>query len=119
LTLPYLKRLDKELTILKPDETVSPHFISRKTGIPLPIISKVLMELAYDSLLDVRYIVFCKNYDPDLVHGFGFNTKKELKEFIVKNGSDCPECGFNLNTDNIRVAFIKKSNLTVLEGSHG
>ncbi|MED0678703.1 hypothetical protein P4T20_05225 [Aneurinibacillus thermoaerophilus] len=111
--------MDTELTILRPDETASPYLISRKTKIPLQIVTKFLMELAYESLLDVRYIIFCKNYDQDLVHGFEFNTKKELKEFIVKNGSDCPQCNFKLNTENIRVAFVKKSNQTVLEDFYG
>lgn len=100
--------MDLELTILRPDTTVSPHYLARKTKIPRQIIEDILTNLAQDKLLDTKFIIFCKNDDPELVHGFEFLNKKELRDFIVKNRFLCPDCGENLNTHDIRVAFLKK-----------
>ncbi|MFC5735969.1 hypothetical protein [Cytobacillus gottheilii] len=97
-----------ELTILRPETTVSPHYLARKTKIPLQLVEDILTSLAHDKLLDTKFIIFCNNGDPELVHGFEFVNKKELRDFIVKNKFLCPDCGENLNTQDIRVAFLKK-----------
>lgn len=97
-----------ELTILKPEATASPHYLSRKTHIPLPMIEAILSSLAHDAVIEARFFIFCNNDDPELVHGFDFTSKKELRDFIVENKFSCPNCEFKLNTQNIRVAFIKK-----------
>lgn len=97
-----------ELTILKPNESISPFSLSRKTKIPFSIIEDILTSLVFESLLDVRFIIFCNNEDEELIHAFEFKNKKSLRDFIVKNKFTCPDCHSTLNTQNIRVAFIKK-----------
>ncbi|WP_197483548.1 hypothetical protein [Paenibacillus elgii] len=104
--------LNYELTLLRPDDTVSASFLSRKTDIPEELIESILLELAYKSIFTIIYIVFCKHYDKELVHAFEFTTKKELKEFLFSAGTQCPECQSALNTDDIRVAFMKKGSYT-------
>lgn len=96
------------MTILKPDATASPHYLSRKTGISLSLMETILSTLAHDSVLDARFLIFCNNDDPELVHGFEFMSKKELRDFIVAQKFTCPHCDSKLNTQNIRVAFVKK-----------
>ncbi|MCM3704802.1 hypothetical protein M3205_03600 [Cytobacillus firmus] len=100
--------MDTELTILRPDESISPQSLSRKTRIPYPIIEDILSSLVFESSLGVSFIIFCTNDDPDLVHAFEFPDKKLLRDFIVNNKFTCPDCDSQLNTKNIRVAFIKK-----------
>jgi hypothetical protein len=102
-----LRKLDSELTILRPEETVSPYQISRKSNIPLPIVQNLLMELSYDSSLAVTFIVFCNNSDHDFNHAFDFDSRKELREFITHTGHICPDCGSRLNMDDIRIAYKK------------
>lgn len=97
------------MTILKPDATASPHFLSRKTKIPLPLMETILSLLAHESVLEARFYIFCSNDDPELVHGFEFINKKELRDFIVSEKFTCPHCDSKLNTQNIRVAFVKKN----------
>jgi hypothetical protein len=103
-----LKKLDTELTILRPDESISPQSLSRKTKIPNNKIDDLLLSLVFESTLGVSFIIFCTNDDPDLVHAFEFPDKKMLRDFIVNKKFTCPDCGSKLNTQNIRVAFIKK-----------
>lgn len=103
-----MEKLNEELTILKPDETVSPYLLVRKTKIPLVYIEKILSSLVHDLVLDTRFYIFCTNEDPELEHGFEFSNKKDLRDFIVEQKFTCPSCGVNLNTQNIRVAFVKK-----------
>jgi rRNA maturation endonuclease Nob1 len=100
--------LDTELTIVRPSDIVSAHRVSRKTNIPLRIVTDLLMELAYISSLDIRYIVFCDNDDIDMVHAFEFESRKELREFLLQTGSICPDCGSQLKKDDVRVAYVKK-----------
>ncbi|MBB3111961.1 hypothetical protein FHS18_004029 [Paenibacillus phyllosphaerae] len=71
------------------------------------------MELAYTLILDTKYFIFCINDDKELVHGFEFDTKRELKEFIVNHGSHCPDCDSKLNIRDIRVAFVKKDTIVL------
>lgn len=103
-----LEKLDLELTILKPEAIISPHYLSRKARIPLSIIETILVNLAYKKLLDVKYLIYCNNDDPEMVHGFEYISKKELRDFIAAQKFSCPNCNSNLNTQNIRVAFVKK-----------
>lgn len=103
-----MKKLNEELTILKPNETVSPNLLARKTKISLVNIDRILLSLVRDSVLDTRFYIFCTNEDPELEHGFEFSNKKDLRDFIVEKKFTCPSCEANLNTQNIRVAFAKK-----------
>lgn len=100
--------MDAELTILKPDVIASPSFLSRKTQIPLQLIETILSQLAHESKLNAKFYLFCLNEDPELVHGYEFTSKKELRDFIIKEKFTCPNCNNKLNTQNIRVGFVKK-----------
>lgn len=103
-----MKTLDKELTILRPDESVSPHFLVRKTGLPIRLVEDLLSLMVFNSVLDAKFYILCTNDDPELIHGFEFTSKKLLTEFIVSHKYECPHCGSKLNIDNIRVGFLKK-----------
>jgi hypothetical protein len=103
-----LEKLDEELTILRPDDIVSPQFISRRVDLPSIMIRDILMDLVGNASLGVRYIIFCNNDDKELQHAFEFPSPRELNEFILGNDSHCPECGSPLNVDGFRIAFVKK-----------
>lgn len=106
-----LEKLNKELTMLRTNETISPHFLYRKTRINVNTITDLLIDLSFECpLLGTKYIILCNNPDSDMVHAFDFNTLKEMKEFIVQSGKRCPECDskLNLNQKDIRVRFYKK-----------
>ncbi|MGG1285061.1 hypothetical protein [Bacillus wiedmannii] len=103
--------MNKELTMLRTNETISPHFLYRKTKINVNIINDFLIDLSFECpFLGTKYIILCDNKDSDMVHAFDFNTLKEMKEFIVESGKKCPECesNLNLNQKDIRVRFYKK-----------
>ncbi|WP_139184750.1 hypothetical protein [Alteribacillus persepolensis] len=109
-----LRILDDELTLLKPGTNISPHYLYRKTKINTEIIKIILIELSFVSpYIKENFIIFCENEDREMVHGFEFSTKKELKNFILKNGHLCPECDYSLKTSDIRVSF-KKINSEVI-----
>lgn len=104
-----LEKLNKELTMLRTNETISPHFLYRKTKINMDIITDLLIDLSFSCpFLGTKYIVFCDNRDTDMVHAFEFNAIKEMKEFIVKTGKKCPDCDSYLNLKDVRVGFYKK-----------
>lgn len=69
---------------------------------------EILSNLVYERLLNAKFLIFCNNDDPELVHGFEFSSKKELRDFIVAQKFTCPDCDSKLNTQNIRIAFLKK-----------
>ncbi|PFZ26680.1 hypothetical protein COM22_11930 [Bacillus wiedmannii] len=87
---------------------MSPYLLARKTKIRLLYIERILALLVHELVLDTRFYIFCTNDDPELEHGFEFSNKKDLRDFIVEQKFTCPSCGTNLNTQNIRVAFVKK-----------
>lgn len=108
--------LDEELTVLKPDSTASPRYLSRVTKISYDKIIDFLSELVHQSALEIRYYIFCTNEDPELVHAFEFESKREVRDFIKSQKFSCPDCEFKLNTQDIRVAFVKtESHLKKLE----
>lgn len=90
---------------------MSAQYLSRKTGIERPIVEDILSVLAHKKLLDAKFYFICNNEDPDLVHYFEFDILTELKEFIGRNGSTCPNCNSELLTSKTRVAFVKKGKL--------
>lgn len=97
--------------MLKTNETISPHFLYRKTKINIQLIKDLLIDLSFECpLLGTKYILFCNNEDSDMIHGFEFTSMKEVKEFILSNGKGkkCPECDSALKLDDIRVCFYKK-----------
>lgn len=95
--------------MLKTNETISPHFLYRKTKINIQILTDLLIDLSFECpLLGTKYILLCSNEDPDMIHGFEFKTLKEMKEFIVLNGKKCSDCHSNLKLNDIRVCFYKK-----------
>jgi hypothetical protein len=107
ITQDKLKKLSDLLTILIPGESVSPRFLARKTKINNKDINLILMELAHRNLLGVNFIIYCNNEDPDMVHGFEFESEDEMLDFI-RNQNKCKHCDEQLVTNNIRVAFIRK-----------
>ena len=108
--------LDEELTVLKPNASASPRFLARKSKIHYRYVIDLLSYMVYESTLDARYIIFCTNEDPELVHAFEFDSMGDVKNFIKTQQFSCPDCGYKLNTQDIRVAFVKKeSQLKKLE----
>lgn len=100
--------------MLKVNETISPHYLFRKTRVNTEVVMDLLIDLSFECpLLGTTYIILCSNSDQDMVHAFDFNTRKDLKEFILASGKSCPECGEALQLGDIRVRFYKKAhNLT-------
>ncbi|WP_340461222.1 hypothetical protein [Niallia circulans] len=90
-----------------PNQSISPRYLSRITRLELKKVNQLLSELSFRDLLDVRFIIYCDNEDPDMVHAFDFTSENELLDFI-RNNDCCPLCDANLLTSNIRVSFVKK-----------
>ncbi len=103
-----LRKLDYELTILRPDDIVSSQLIAIRSNIANKTVKDILMNLAYDSSLGVRYIIFCNNPDKDMVHAFEADTPKELKNLLKSTQHICSECGYPLDKDDIKIVFVKK-----------
>ncbi|WP_179212645.1 hypothetical protein [Priestia aryabhattai] len=107
---PYqLEKLNDELTMLKPGETVSPRYLSNKTNVSKNDVIEILKELSYRSLIDVKFFIYCDNDDEDMIHAFEFSTDEELAKFIRETNAKCTQCEANLETLNIRVSFVGKS----------
>lgn len=101
-----VEKLNREISQIKFNEPISPEKISRKTNIELSLVADILMDLYTQSLLNVKYCLPCNHGEEEKAR-FEFNSKKELKEFILQNPC-CPHCGSPLKTENLRVTFIKK-----------
>jgi len=108
MTQAQIKSLDEILTMLRAEENVSPHFIAHKTRLPLDVIILILNQMTDRSILHLNFIIKCSNDDPDLIHGFEFNTNTELINFVRKNNLTCTHCNSNLNATDIRVSYYKK-----------
>ncbi|MGG3924941.1 hypothetical protein ABET51_02905 [Metabacillus fastidiosus] len=84
----------------------------RKTRISVDTIQDLLIDLSFNCpYLGTKFIVFCKNEEHEMTHPFEFTTRKELKEFLLLNSSNCSECGAPLDVNNIRVNFYKKQEM--------
>lgn len=101
-----LERLNEELNSINPNDAVSPRLLARKVKLPLATTEEILIDLSYEKIIGVKYIVTCRNPQEDYQHAFTFLQRKELVKFILLKGRKCPDCGSPLNTDDIRVAFI-------------
>ncbi|MDR4317852.1 hypothetical protein [Niallia circulans] len=102
-----LNQISEHLDTLMPNQSISPRYLSRITRLELKKVNQLLSELSFRDLLDVRFIIYCDNEDPDMVHAFDFTSENELLDFI-RNNDCCPLCDANLLTSNIRVSFVKK-----------
>lgn len=101
-----LEKLNNELNSINPNDVISPRLLSRKVKLPLATTKEILIDLSYEKIIGVKYIVTCRNPQEDYQHAFPFTKRKELVKFILSQGRKCPDCGSHLNTDDIRVAFI-------------
>ncbi|WP_046180351.1 hypothetical protein [Domibacillus tundrae] len=67
------------------------------------------MELSFRDMLGVKFIIYCDNDDPDMIHAFEFNSDLDMIEFIRKQSELCPHCENNLVTSKVQIAFVKKN----------
>ncbi|MFB4471730.1 hypothetical protein ACDI16_02030 [Oceanobacillus caeni] len=115
IPLKKLKIINEHLSYLFPNQTIAPRYLARKAQLDYKLISKLLIELSFRGLIGVKFIIYCTNEDPDMVHGFEFDSEDDLTEFIKKQNQMCTACETNLNTKNIKVAFVIKN----FENQHG
>lgn len=103
-----LRELNNLITILRPDEHISPYFISLRTNISRGIVIKILNQLAKRDLINIVYIIKCDNEDSDLVHEYEFSSDDELFEHYRELDGLCEQCEATLLSTEIRVAYQRK-----------
>lgn len=99
--------MSDELTMLRHEATASPGYLSRVTRIRYNDLIDILYELSEELFIEIRYIVFCTNEDPDLIHTFEFKSTKEVRDFISSQKFLCFYCDAHLDTQDIRAVFVK------------
>ncbi len=99
--------LSDELTMLRHETTVSPRYLSRVTRIRYNDLIDFLYALSEELFIEIRYIVYCTNEDPDLIHTFEFKSMKKVRDFISSQKFLCSYCNAHLDTQDIRAIFVK------------
>ena len=101
-----LQKADELLSYLIPNQTISPKYISYSANLDYNSVIELLKELSFRNLIGVKFIIHCKNEDPDMLHSYEFNSDDELADFIRYHEGKCENCDSTLDTLNIQVAFV-------------
>lgn len=101
-------KINELITILRPNEHISPFFISLEANIDTNTVIKLLNLLAERELILVKYLLRCNNEDPDLIHEHEFFSDDDLFEFYREFHEECPDCESHLISTDIRVAYQRK-----------